>query len=157
MLTHKIQIVDFLSIDYELIAIHTSIEDYRLAYFLNKELNIKLSKNNLNITIKTSEGKSSFNHYYFDDEESDIQWKLIENKTTINSTNKKSAGIFENMEVNVYLLPEHKKANFLLKIENVDSYFKIKEVTKKIEAINQVSMSYLLDIENLKSKNNLIF
>lgn len=157
MAIHKIQIVDFLSIDYELIAIHTSIEDYRLAYFLNKVLDIKLCKNNLNIAIETPEGKSAFNHYFYDDEKTDIQWNLIENKTAINSTNKKSAGIFENIEVNVYLLPEYKKADFLLKIENVDSYFKIKEVTKKIESMNQVSMSYLLDKNNLKSKNNLIF
>ncbi|WP_320813962.1 IPExxxVDY family protein [Flavobacterium sp.] len=157
MAIHKIQIVDFLSIDYELIAIHTSIEDYRLAYFLNKELNIQLCKNNLNIAIETHEGKSAFNHYFFDDKKTDIQWSLIENKTSINSTNKKSVGIFENMEVNVYLLPEYKKADFLLKIENVDSFFKIEEVTKKIESISQVSMSYLLDIDNLKSKNNLIF
>jgi len=157
MAIHKLQIVDFLSIDYELIAIHTSIEDYRLAYFLNKELEIKLSKNNLNVAIETPEGKSAFNHYFYDDEKKDIQWNLIENKTTINTTNKKSAGIFENMEVNVYLLPEYKKADFFLKIENVDSFFKIKEVTKKIELINQVSMSYVLDKDNLKSKNNLIF
>ena len=94
--------------------------------------------------------------YFYDDEKKDIQWNLIENKTTINSTNKKSVGILENMEVNVYLLPEYKKADFFLKIENVDSFFKIKEVTKKIELINQVSMSYVLDKDNLKSKNNLI-
>lgn len=157
MAVHKIQIVDFSSSDYELIAIHTSIEDYRLAYFLNKELNTKLCKKNRNIEIETSEGKSSFNHYFYDDDKKDIQWSLIENKTSIISTHKKSTGIFENIEVNVYLLPEYKKADFLLKIENVDSYFKIKEVTKKIESINQVSMSYLLDIDSLKSKNNLIF
>ena len=57
MAIHKLQIVDFLSIDYELIAIHTSIEDYRLAYFLNKELEIKLSKNNffsLRLVAKTT-------------------------------------------------------------------------------------------------------
>lgn len=157
MAIHKIQIVDFLSIDYELIAIHTSIEDYRLAYFLNRELKIQLSKNNLNIAIENSEGKSSFNHFFYDDEKNDIQWSLIENKTTISSTNKKSTGIFENIDVNVYLIPEFKKADFLLKIENVDSFFKIKEVTKKIESLNQVSMSYLIDKEKLKSKNNLIF
>ena len=64
MAVHKIQIIDFLSIDYELIAIHTSIDDYRLAYFINKALNIQLNKNNFNIEIETSEGKSSFNHYF---------------------------------------------------------------------------------------------
>ena len=68
MAVHKIQIIDFLSIDYELIAIHTSIDDYRLAYFINKALNIQLNKNNFNIEIETSEEMSkkkeeTINHY----------------------------------------------------------------------------------------------
>ena len=33
MAVHKIQINEFLDVDYELIAIHSSVEDYRLAFF----------------------------------------------------------------------------------------------------------------------------
>jgi hypothetical protein len=35
---------DFDEVDYYLIAIHTSLEDYRLAYFINQQLPINLSK-----------------------------------------------------------------------------------------------------------------
>jgi hypothetical protein len=35
---------EFDAIDYHLIAIHTSLEDYRLAYFINQKLPINLSK-----------------------------------------------------------------------------------------------------------------
>ena len=126
MAVHKIQIIDFLSIDYELIAIHTSIDDYRLAYFINKALNIQLNKNNFNIEIETSEGKSSFNHYFYDDEKTDIQWSLVENRTSITSVKKTAKkSLFDDLEVRVFLLPEFKKADYLLKIENIDSSFKI--------------------------------
>ena len=40
MAIHKLHIDEFDEVDYELIAIHTSLEDYRLAYFLNKKLPI---------------------------------------------------------------------------------------------------------------------
>jgi hypothetical protein len=157
MAIHKIQIVDFISVDYELIAIHTSIEDYRLSYFLNKVLNIKLSKNNLNIEIKTSEGKSSFNHYFYDDKENDVQWSLVENKTSIASVKTKTKSLFDNLELSVFLLPEFKKADYLLKIENIDSYFKPEEYIHKIESISQIIKSYTIDQNKLKSKHNLIF
>ena len=39
-------------IDYQLIAIHTTLEDYRLAYYINKHLPVILSKCNTNVSIK---------------------------------------------------------------------------------------------------------
>lgn len=157
MAVHKIQITDFLSADYEIIAIHTSVEDYRLSYFLNKVLNIKLSKNNLNIEIETSEGKSSFNHYFYDDQENDMQWSLVANKTSITSVKTKSKSLFDDLDLSVFLLPEFKKADYLLKIENIDSYFQPKEYIDKIESVSQIIKSYSIDQNKLKSKHNLIF
>ena len=49
MAIHKIQINDFVSDDYELIAIHSSLEDYKLAYRLNKELGLQLQKKMITI------------------------------------------------------------------------------------------------------------
>ena len=37
MVLHKLYIDEFDEIDYELIAIHTSLEDYRPAYFINQK------------------------------------------------------------------------------------------------------------------------
>ena len=42
--TIKLHIDDFEENDYLLIAIHTTLEDYRLAYFLNKYLGVQLQK-----------------------------------------------------------------------------------------------------------------
>ena len=48
MAVHKLPLGDFDEIDYQLIAIHSSLEDYRLAYYINQNLPINLKKENCN-------------------------------------------------------------------------------------------------------------
>lgn len=157
MAIHKIQINDFISDDYELIAVHSSLDDYKLAYMLNKELGIQLSKNLAYVEIAIPEGKSAFSNYIFDDEKNDVVWTLIENKTTIINSNKQTTSLFEQVDITVFLLPEFKKADYLIKIENIDYGFDSESIVDKIQEIKNVTTAYTIDITNLKSKNNLIF
>ena len=157
MAIHKIQINDFISEDYELIAIHSSLEDYKLAYAINTILNTRLIKNESNIEIAIPEGKSAFSNYIFDDKKNDIVWTLIENKATIINSNKQTSSLFEQIDITVFLLPEFKKADYLLKIENIDYGFEAESIIEKIQGIKNVTTAYTIDITNLKSKNNLIF
>ena len=157
MAIHKIQINDFISDDYELIAVHSSLDDYKLAYMLNKELGVQLSKNLAYVEIAIPEGKSAFSNYIFDDEKNDVVWTLIENKTTIINSNKQTTSLFEQVDITVFLLPEFKKADYLIKIENIDYGFDSESIVDKIQEIKNVTTAYTIDITNLKSKNNLIF
>ncbi len=157
MAIHKIQINDFVSDDYELIAVHSSLDDYKLAYMLNKELGVQLSKNLAYVEIAIPEGKSAFSNYIFDDEKNDVVWTLIENKTTIINSNKQTTSLFEQVDITVFLLPEFKKADYLIKIENIDYGFNSESIIEKIQEIKNVTTAYAIDITNLKSKNNLIF
>lgn len=157
MAIHKIQINDFISTDYELIAIHTTIEDYRLAYFINQALQIQLSKSDSNIEIKSKEGKSLFSHFIYDDEVNDIVWNLLENKTTLIPSEKKITGIFDSIDITTYMLPELKKAEYILKIENIEGAFSLEDILQSILKTNQISTGYIVDQTKLKSKNNLIF
>ena len=157
MAVHKIQINDFVSDDYELIAVHSSLDDYKLAYMLNKELGVQLSKNLAYVEIAIPEGKSAFSNYIFDDEKNDVVWTLIENKTTIINSNKQTTSLFEQVDITVFLLPEFKKADYLIKIENIDYGFDSESIIEKIQEIKNVTTAYAIDITNLKSKNNLIF
>jgi hypothetical protein len=52
MATHKLDLGDFDEVDYYLIAIHTSLEDYRLAYFINQQLPLSKSKDEVQISMK---------------------------------------------------------------------------------------------------------
>ena len=157
MAIHKIQINDFVSDDYELIAVHSSLDDYKLAYMLNKELGVQLSKNLAYVEIAIPEGKSAFSNYIFDDEKNDVVWTLIENKTTIINSNKQTTSLFEQVDITVFLLPEFKKADYLIKIENIDYGFDSESIIEKIQEIKNVTTAYAIDITNLKSKNYLIF
>lgn len=156
MAIHKLQIDDFLCTDYEVIAIHSSIEDYRLAFFLNKELKIHLHKNKSSIELRTKKGKSSFEHFIFDDERKDVCWHLISNKSEL-KTEENSLGFFENVASASYLIPEFKTADYILKIENVDPLFKIDEVINTIKKIPFIPLVYTIEEDQIKSKNNLIF
>ena len=157
MITHKILINDFISEDYELIAIHSSMDDYKLAFTLNAVLDIRLKKNDSNIQIEIEEGQSAFSNYIFEDVENDVIWSLIENKTTILTAKNETSQLFDAVDITVFLLPEYKKADYLLKIENIDYDFNEVEIIEKILAIKNISTVYALDPTNLKSKNNLIF
>lgn len=157
MAVHKLQIDDFISTDYELIAIHSSIEDYRLAYFLNKELGIQLNKNKLAVELRTKSGKSSFEHYVYDDEKNDVCWHLISNKAELNLNSNDAIGFFENITSASYLIPEFKTADYVLKIENVDRLFDIESVVENIKQLSFIPLVYTIDKDKLKSKNNLIF
>ena len=157
MAIHKIQIDDFDSANYEVIAIHASMEDYRLAYFLNQAFGIQLSKCDHPIELKNKEGNSSFQLFIYEDELQDICWSLIENQSIISEEIEATIGIFDAIETRSFLLPEVKKADFILKIENIDSQFNVVQLAQKITEITFVTTAYPIEIENFKSKNNLIF
>lgn len=160
MATHKLYIGEFDEVDYELVAIHTSLEDYRLAYFLNQKLPILLSRSKNEIQITVKEGESHFSRYIFEEIENDSYWNLIQNKNEVIVQKKDNQqNLFANtsMEVStkVYLLPELKKVDYFLKIENVE--VDIEEITTKINTIDRISAVYKVDNDQIKSKNNLIF
>ncbi|MEC4004244.1 IPExxxVDY family protein [Flavobacterium sp. SUN052] len=162
MAVHKLYIEEFEEEDYHIIAIHTSLEDYRLAYFLNRNLEIRLSKNGLDIQSKVKEGTTSFARFSFSDEEKFINWDLVQNKNEIEGVEKSaSEDLFSNTKNTfssaAYLLPEYKKVDFFLKIENAKNEINILEIVSKISKIDNVSMTYNVDKNKIKSKNNLIF
>ena len=87
----KLQLDDFDEIDYDLIAIHSLLEDYRLAYFINQKLPILLNKSKEEIEICTKDGDAFFSKFTFSDFLNDVQWTLISNKNEI-VVKKKSTG-----------------------------------------------------------------
>ncbi|WP_306351494.1 IPExxxVDY family protein [Flavobacterium sp. '19STA2R22 D10 B1'] len=162
MAIHKLHIDDFEEADYELIAIHTLLEDYRLAYLINQKLPIVLSRCNNDIHISITEGDSHFSRFIFDDQKKDISWNLFQNKNTV-ILNQKAASqnLFEEsafeFSKKVYLLPEFKKVDYFLKIENTDNNFDTNKIVTIINSIDRISTVYTVDADQIKSKNNLIF
>jgi hypothetical protein len=162
MAIHKLDFGEFDEIDYNLIAIHTSLEDYRLAYFINQKLPINLGKNKNEIQINIKEGETKFSRFYYHDVEKGIYWNLIQNKNEVIQQKKDNdQNLFSNttLEVStkVYLLPELKKVDYFLKIENMEETMNVAEIQDLLNTIENISTAYTVETNKIKSKNNLIF
>ena len=148
-------------IDYQLIAIHSTLEDYRLAYYINQNLPINLQKGNCNIQISNKEGETQFTRFVFEDSK-DISWDLVQNQNDVFVPSQKSnQGLFaessNKFSTKIYLIPEFKKVDYFLKIENSEVNIDMSKITNCIKKIDRVSTVYAVEVEKIKSKNNLIF
>lgn len=161
MAIHKLFIDDFEEADYQLIAIHTTLENYRVAYFINQNLPVLLHRNKKDILTGTERQKAGFPNFYFEDTKKEIFWTLIENKREISLPQKnKTFTLFkEEQEFSnaIYFLPEFKNVDFFLKIECDESQIDISKITSKLNTIDQIATVYAVDKSRVKSKNNLIF
>ena len=162
MAIHKLDLGEFDEIDYHLIAIHTSLEDYRLAYFINQKLPINLGKSKNEIQINIKEGETKFSRFYYHDVENEISWDLIQNTSEIvQQKNDNSQGLFSNIDIEVstkvYLLPELKKVDYFLKIENTDKTMDMSKIQSILNTIENITTVYSVETNKIKSKNNLIF
>jgi biotin synthase-related radical SAM superfamily protein len=161
MTVHKLHLEEFDEIDYQLIAIHSALEDYRLAYFINQNLPINLKKGNCNIHISNKEGETQFTRFVYEDSK-DIIWNLVQNQNDIYvSSQNNNQGLFaesnNKFSTKIYLLPEFKKVDYFLKIENGEVSIDVSKITSCIKKIDRVSTVYTVEVEKIKSKNNLIF
>ena len=143
---------DDLEKDYKLIAIHSDLEPYKLAFEINKKLKIQLKRSSFDLSFKNK--NSIFDLYKHISEVFNTKLYLILNKST---DEKKIEGqlLFENFYEQSYLIPELRKAQYLLKIEG--GGFDVNNLLKKLNEIDSVISSYRTEISSIKSKYNLIF
>lgn len=142
--------------DYSLIGIHSTEEDYRLAYLLNSYLKFKLTryKDYLDFQDSTAE----FPLFEFKDELNFINYYLINNKYIALVDNQYQDGLFGgNYSTTSYLIPEKKKVDFFLKIEGCNNEEFIQNLVLELNKISQIITSYAIETTTLKSKENLIF
>lgn len=162
MAIHKLDLDEFDEIDYSLLAIHTPLDDFRLAFLINQKLLINLSKSEKEIQIHIKEGETKFSKFSFYDSENEVTWNLIQNKDEVTEQKKNNnlglfSGIAMEVSTKVFLLPEFKKVDYFLKIENNDTYFNLLTIQNLLKTIETISTVYAIDMDQIKSKNNLIF
>ncbi len=159
MALHKLLVDDFYDASYSLIAIHCRLEDYRLAYLLNKYLKLNLTRQPQDLDYKYF--AATYSIYEWNDEEHFATWHMISNTCKKEEDSLQSSGSLfstnEKVLKTYHLLPELKNVNYLIKISNDDRYFDEKEMLEKIQTIPQIITTYTIDVDQLKSKENLIF
>ena len=140
--------------NYQIIAIYTDEQDYRLAFLLNQHLNIKLAKST---SIIDKIKKTDFTVFEYEDTNLFKNWLLLSNQCFVKSkTNSYNTfDLFNDnpavFEKKAHYLNKYKKINFLLKlIADVD-----KEHTHNlIDALQQIPQIYTAELILLNKINN---
>ena len=162
MANHKLNFDEEFEEPFTLIAIHCSEEEYKVAYLMNKFLNTRFKRRNVDIDLTFDGLITTFPIFDFTDEINYTQYHLVSNKCrTLDASLQSSGGLFADIDSDKakdhFLLPEFKKVDFFLKIysdfENVSASTFISQINK----IKQIISAYIVETDNIKSKNNLIF
>ena len=147
------------SIQYYLFAIHSVLIDYRLAFFLNKHLNIELKRTPKDLDISGQDGFYSI--FEYEDQDNLLNWNLISNCSHTNIKNKiEESLLFKNIEIEqkkYKLMSELSQVDFFLKIEYHTSSINIKKIIKSINEIPNIMSVYNLNLKNIKNKETLNF
>ncbi|HEX9980579.1 MAG TPA: IPExxxVDY family protein [Flavobacterium sp.] len=158
MANFRLSLDEFDEVDYDLIAIHTSLEDYHLAFLINQNFPVLLSRNTSNIQVKTKDGEASFSRFTFDATDSGLSWNLLQNRNESTLEGFTAGGLFSDGAVEVasraYLLPELKKVDYFLKIENAET--DPEDIIERLNSIERISTVYQVNASQIKSKNNII-
>ena len=153
MITHRI-LEDYSEDQFCLFAIHSNVEDYAMAFALNQALKLKLRRSQSDYDLNNL---ISFPFFEWQDEIQDISWHLLCN-TSITRDSQLLGNLFpdELTENRHYLIPEFKDADYILRTE-LGMQEAASTISNKILAIPNVITAYEIDVETLKSKENLIF
>ena len=161
MLAHKLDLDDFVDQSIKLIALHSSVDDYKLAFLLNKHLGLRLARARNDIDFYHKSVPAFFALFQFRDQQKYCEYYLISNKYKGQSKAAGGSGsLFGDEELAIrpiHLLPELTKVDFLLKIEEESDIFPERQLLEKIKEIPQIATAYTINLNNLKSKENLIF
>jgi len=135
--------IDFNS-DYELVGIISSVKDYQLAFHLNKCFEVDLVREN-DHKLEFKRGNSLEFSVFFHEDDSCLL--TIFRNTPFEKTRGR----------NSYLIKERKEFDYFLKIEGHINGFEIEETVDVIKQIKTIQFAQLLELDNIDSKENLIY
>lgn len=130
--------------NFTLLALNASVKAYKLAWSINKELKLELSKcDNIQIEFKQ---RRDLNVVNYKDESEYRTIRLIRNRA------EESEEQFD-----AFVVPELKNFDYFIILENESSTFDENSFFTKIKEIPFVLFATKVEIEALKSRDNLIF
>ena len=159
MATHQL-VLDTLEEELSLlVAIHCAIPSFKLAYNLNKYLQLRLKREDQDVLFSYTNTQAVYPYFRYEDQFNYTTYSLVKNTCNINELlAPESQSLFqEDTTVTKFLIPECSNVDYFLKINFEVDQFPIKSVIETIKNIPQVVTTYEISQQTLKSKNNLIF
>ncbi|MES2809672.1 MAG: IPExxxVDY family protein [Bacteroidota bacterium] len=130
-----------IDLDFVLIAVTTSLKDYRVCYLINKHLNFNFTKtDDLEVDIRPGAPPVFFSLYQYSWEASETDFYFIANKGT-----------------DGYLVPEMKKADYFVMIKNYIDEKDLETLITGLNRIQEIVAAVKIDPKKIKSRENLLF
>ncbi|GAA4334501.1 hypothetical protein GCM10023149_41910 [Mucilaginibacter gynuensis] len=130
-----------IDLDFVLIAVTTSLKDYRICYLINKHLNFNfVKKTDLEVDINQAAQPVFFSIYEHHWEATETDFFFI--------ANKGSDG---------YLIPEMRKIDYFLMIKNYIDDDELDTLVFSLNKIPEIVAAVKIDPKKLKSRENLLF
>ena len=152
--------------DFLLIGISSHEKDYRLCWAVNNKLGIELSKQeSLEIKGKKQLTPSYFSFFLFEDQTTFKQYVVVANFSESKTSAFQTSNLFEDQEKHSkankneieYLIPEQKAMNYFFIIRGEIHKDETEEILNKLKEINTIQTAVRIDINSLKTKQNLVF
>src|ERR1700743_1210122 len=130
-----------IDLDFVLIAVTTSLKDYRICYLINKSLSFSFIKiTDLAVEMQQADAPVHFSLYHYTPEENGPDCYFIANKGT-----------------DGYLVPEMKKADYFLMIKNYIDENELESLISSLNRIPEIVAAVKIDPKKIKSRENLLF
>jgi len=162
MTSYKLLIDDDGNEKFSLLAIHSSEEAFMIAYLLNKYLGFQLKRERLDLNYVNNGLEASFPLFQYENSLQYTTYNLVANKCKSFAANVNSSGglFYDDTSEKIvitYLIPEYSKVDYFLKIYSEYESILLRNIITEINDIKRIISAYEVGIDNLKSKNNLIF
>lgn len=131
-----------IDLDFVLIAITTSIKDYRACYLINKYLNFNFVRTtDLAVDVVAGSNRAAyFSLFTYNWEASETDFYFIANKGS-----------------EAYLIPEMRKADYFLLIKNYIDETDLDGIISALNRIPEIVTAIKIDPKKIKSRENLLF
>jgi len=140
---HKRLIINY-DFDFKLLGLISSAKSYKLAWSFNQALALELNKDqDLELEFGNNV-KIKIGNYIYQTENS--TYRLLQNKA-----------VESNHSEAKFLLPDQPHLDYLLQIEGETYPFSMEMIIEKLKSLNTVEYIAVIDIEKLKTKENLLF
>jgi hypothetical protein len=159
----KMMLLDFeQDYNFTLIAICSSLPDYRLCYNLNKQVDLHFMQRRNDVNEVLNKGKQAFSFCIYDSihEREGLHYSLLSNKSWEfpKQVNNSFSGLFqqESFDSRPLLISEHRQADFFLLIYGDINIPEKNIFLSKLTKVSGVVAAYELDVESVRSKEKLL-
>jgi len=147
------------NLNYILIAVKSQIEDYKLAYFLNKSSFFLFQRMSKDLSCLINEKTVYFSSFYDINPDLKKESFLIKNQALYLSNRSSQVGLFSGSDITntAFLIPELKDFDYFIKLIGVWKEAETLDLKNFITSLKIVDSSININVNQLRSRNNLVF